>query len=89
MAILPILPRFLLFAVIASWKCPLLKIVLLQENLQKLAAAVAEIEERDATQIEWEIKAEEIWVEFQQIWDGGLQQISGSVHKGAGAEERG
>ena len=60
LAILPILPRFLLFAVIASWKCPLLKIVLLQENLQKLAAAVAEIEERDATQIEWEIKAEEI-----------------------------
>ena len=89
MAILPILPRFLLFAVIASWKCPLLKIVLLQENLQKLAAAVAEIEERDATQIEWEIKAEEIWVEFQQIWDGGLQQIGGSVHQGAGAEERG
>ena len=63
--------------------------MLLQENLQKLAAAVAEIEERDATQIEWEIKAEEIWVEFQQIWVGGLQQISGSVNQGAGAEERG
>ena len=67
--------------VITIWKCSLWKIEFSQENLQNLASPVAEISQKDATRIQWEITEEEIQAEE-------LQQISEFVHQGACPEER-